>query len=901
MRILLSLLAGACGMSVLSAGAMGQPSAAPRPAASAPGGGSRSAYQALDEDALAASLQKLQMYDLLLELGTSSARPEGERLSWRAAGLLGKAGGEPNRAAAEGLIDAAIADYGKVIEANKKDASHKGRMRYYRSLFQQMQAEGLTKTEPYAQKIMFLLDNPADRQQVLTFTRRAMEGWEQLEEDLPDLRSRWMTDDDAKITGVFYQLEQMIHETHYRGAWLRFTRAIATPPGDARRKELLQRAVTDLAEFRRPMRAGDDLYAWAALLQGMAARELGKYPDARKLIEEAAGDRSPDDVRFRALFELAKMTTEERDPAAAAAAIESFREKASKIAGVPPIAVDMQSVLLRNHMYTLLSESARSTAPARAAVLAAQGARVLLAFVKEHPDHTRAFASAIGPRYEGQDPNMLPPDVLVLMGIWKSQEVKTPQAQDDAEKLFRAVLKARDANDAAPTVMAMGYLALLYATKGNALAAANMFRQLAETYPKEPLAKSAAWEAVRIMERRMDDPAVKPTDSDHAEYLGDLEVLLGNWGADKDVRVRNFALGLEYERIGRNADAAKVFDRVGPDEETYLPARMHSLNLRGQTLLDSAKDVAGATALVGMIGDYHRAAAAFRSPNPQRLLLARQMGAQMDLLAAQLQLEVLGATAAARAAAEQAARDWADVPDMEDHCLRVVIHTYLKDQNLPKAIELFDKIKKGGDEVVTLVVHQLRQRIESLDPARDAAELKQYLDNYARFAEMLHKTAEDRLRAASAGKPADWLDAQMYVYRQMLAGAYEYSDAKTDEGRARVAKGLEMYRQLGKQNKTDGVNIRGIARCCRKLGANQEAMNSYNVLVAGLEQRSRMWWKAQLERLRFAVEVHARNPEEMRKIELELQLLIDLDRNLGGMVDEFMAIRQKLPSSSKGP
>jgi tetratricopeptide (TPR) repeat protein len=276
---------------------------------------------------------------------------------------------------------------------------------------------------------------------------------------------------------------------------------------------------------------------------------------------------------------------------------------------------------------------------------------------------------------------------------------------------------------------------------------------------------------------------------------------------------------------------------------------------------------------------------AFKSPEAERLDLARRMGAQMDLLAAQLQLDVLALPKDARAMAEQAAKDWSAVPGMNDHCLRVMIQTYLKEQNLAKAFELFDKIQQGAEDVVGQIVVQVRQRIESLDPVRDAVELKQYLDNYVRFAEMLHATAETRFKANAAGKPADWLDKQMYSYRQNVACAYEYSDDKE-----RLAKALELYRTLAKQNKQDAVNLRGMARCNRKLTANIEAMNQYNALVAGLEKRSPAWWKAQLERLQFAVQVSASSPEEIKKIALEMKLLQDVDPQMGGLLSEFIRL-----------
>jgi hypothetical protein len=844
-----------------------------------------SAYDALDDSKLAATLQELQMHELLLELSKTSAKPAVERLGWGARALLVMAAQQADREAAEALIDQAIAQYDRLIELTKEQRGYPGQVLHFHYLMQRMVAEGLLKAEPYAQRVLYLLDNPSDKQKVLRLADSALGVGGRLEQLLSDAQGKWYADEESKISGAYFEVKGLLLELRYRQGWLHFYKAISMPiKGSAAedRKDLFQQVVSDLEEFASSEQADTNVRCWARLLSGMATRELGRYDTADKLLKPLTQEDTPKDIRLKALFELARLAIEEGKSDAAQAAIENFHAQAAKVTGLAPIAVEMQTTLLKSYSYTLQARAVAASNPQLAAELNRKSGLVLLVFLKDYPEHIRAFASSVGPRYECQDPDKLSPELAVLVGIAKSFDNST-KSQEQAERAFLSVLKNKDQKDATPSVMAMGYLGRLYLLRKDYLAAASSFRRLAENFPKESLAKSAAWEAVRAMETVINDPNAKPGEREHAEYLLCLEVLTAHWSGDANVKTRYYPLGLEYDRVSRRNDAIKAFEAVGPEAGAYLPSRMRALSLRGQAMLESSRpSIPAAQVLVSDIRQFHQSAIAFRSPDADRLDLARRMGAQMDLLAAQLQLDVLALPKDARAMAEQAAKDWSAVPGMNDHYLRVMIQTYLKEQNLAKAIELFDKIQQGAEDVVGQIVVQVRQRIESLDPVKDAEELKQYLDNYVRFAEMLHATADSRFKANAAGKPANWLDKQMYAYRQILACAYEYSDDPE-----RLAKALELYRTLAKQNKQDAVNLRGMARCNRKLKANIEAMNQYNALVAGLEKRSPAWWKAQLERIQFAVQVSASSPEEMKKVALELKVLQDVDRQMGGLASEF--------------
>lgn len=882
-QIHLRFIAAACVAALLTA------LAAPARQALAAG-----ALAELDESQLAATLQTLRMYEMLLSLSQTSSAPEIQRQNWAINALLGLAEQKANRQEAEDLIDQAIKKCDALAAATKDNRDFATQAQYFRALMQRVVAEGLVKTEPYAQRMLYLLDNPADRQKVAALSESALKYANELQRLLSDAQREWAGSDDAKICGAYFEVEAMLPAIRYRLAWLHFYLAMSTPPEGAsgeKRKDMLQQVLTNLSEFSAAQDVSPDIRAWANLLTGMGWRELGKYDEAAKVLQPLTEEGQPSEIRLKALFEMTRGAIERGRSDAEQAAIEKFRAEAAKLPGLAPIASEMQATLLQNHLYALQAKTVEAQQPQKANEYQQKSGLVMLNFLKDHPDYTEAFTQAVGSRYEGQDPEKLPVELAVLLGTAKSFD-PDPQSQALAEKAFLAVLKDKDsiAKNPTPSIMAMGSLGAMYEKQNKNLLAAARFCELAETFPQNSQAQRAAWRAVLDAEKVVQEP--NAAEAEHKEYTRALTVLTKHWAADPEVRPYFYPLGLEMERVSQTKEAIQAFSAIQRGDESYVPARMHVLNLQGQELVAAPKgDLVTAQRFIGEIREFHRQVLEFKAPTPDRQAMARQMGAQMDLLAAQVQLDVLTNPKDARGTAEQARQDWADVPEVGDHCLRLAIQAYLAEENLDKAIELFDQIKKGAEEVVAEVVLQVRQRLETLDPRRDAKDFDKYLKNYLRFAEKLHETAETRFKDKSAGQPRGWFEQQMYTYDQILAGAYEYTTDKQ-----LLSKALLIYQALAKQNRTDAINIRGQARCNRKLGAYIEAMKLYDKLVAGLPDRSPGWWKAQLERAQFAEEVTT--GKERAKILLQLKLLQDRDPNMGGLAPQFAEVRAKVESTT---
>jgi tetratricopeptide (TPR) repeat protein len=136
---------------------------------------------------------------------------------------------------------------------------------------------------------------------------------------------------------------------------------------------------------------------------------------------------------------------------------------------------------------------------------------------------------------------------------------------------------------------------------------------------------------------------------------------------------------------------------------------------------------------------------------------------------------------------------------------------------------------------------------------------------------------------------ADW----MYGYEQALAAAYESSDDLEE-----VKKAMAMFTRLNETKSGRAMNVRGLARCYRRLGKNTEAMKQYDKLVGGLKHKSPQWWRAQLERLQFAI-VALDSPEGLKSIRLQINRLSSKDPRMGGYWEPFNVIESNVSERLK--
>ncbi len=209
----------------------------------------------------------------------------------------------------------------------------------------------------------------------------------------------------------------------------------------------------------------------------------------------------------------------------------------------------------------------------------------------------------------------------------------------------------------------------------------------------------------------------------------------------------------------------------------------------------------------------------------------------------------------------------------------MAILSFLKENKVKEAMDLIKDVTSLSEDIVSEIVRQIRARVDRLDPIAQKADREEMVKQYAMFVEDIYRRALERFKtqAATRPKPEAWLETQMFEYTKGLAGAMEESsDIKV------VGQALQYYKKLIIIRKADAAVVRGLARCSRKIGDSTAAMRFYNNLVNGLTDRTPEWWQANAERMEYAVDVFAKNAEQLEKIIIILGTLADNDAGMGG-------------------
>jgi hypothetical protein len=890
------------------------PASAPAPAARPAGATSQPAcpFDSMDDATVAKNLAEFQMGELLAALAEEDANsPDIAKRAVASDVMLDQAGKLTDQKTADEVIDKAVKILDNLIavtkNANPKDFV--GKANYYKLRMSKINAEGMVRLQLCIQRMEYLLDSPADRERMIRFADAALQALAGLETDINAELANWRAIPEARVTGALYQLEELQKERRFRDGWLQFYRAAATAKTVAnkqQRGDMLNQAIDSAKDFLSAGDANDPARVKPLLLAGMASREMGKAKEAGEYFTQMAKLGSTTD-QLRAAFEKAHTAIESGAKVEDALnAIKDFQKVASTVEGVRPVAIAMQAVLLRSHLYEAQAEALKTSDPIASKKMAGLSIGEIMGFIKANPNYMQAFLEIVGPRYEGQNVDDLPPQVVVALGLWHGAKT-TPASATEAERLLKNALARTDFKEQSSVVLALGEMGRIYENQKQYARAAASFRTLAERFPQDKHGKAAAMEAVKCMDRVLNPKDAKPTDpkpsdDDQAEYTQDLQVLMKNWGdkrpENKDVQDYHYLLGAQLENVSKSAQAIAEYELVAPESRIYLLAKYHALGLRASVMMDTppanaAQRTVQAKALIAGAAAFHDAAVVFKTSDKGQADSVRTMGAEMDLMAAQVYLQILKQNPQARAAAEKAVKDWPGMADIADRATVLQVQTYLAERNLNAAIGLMDKIKENT-AVMAQVVKEIRLVIERLDPDKDAEALKELMSVFPLFAEKVY----DAIVAANPNAS----EQAMYPYKQVKALAYEYTDDK-----AKLDWAAKTYNALNKQKKDDAINIRGMARCYRKLNAPLEAMNCYNQLVNGLKRLSPEWWKAQLERAQFSVEVNARRIDEIRKVILELRRLADDDPGMGGptLLAKFKEVQAKaqtlVPAAASAP
>ncbi len=863
------------------------------------------AYEKLDQARLAEALGNLRMRELLEAL-VGKEKPEvggdlkGQALLVQAridAALQAK-----DQESRDKLLDEAIAKLDELIKATAKAVNDEGILRHYRFILKRIVTEGITKTAPYIERLSYFQARPGDAETVAGLTKSAVARLDRLVAKLMTQRDEWTGKTKHMTNRAIWKLGDLIDEANYRGAWIRLNRGMVIPSDSKERPMLLNQAISDVRKFAG---AGDDSSGVkfdSLLLSGMCARLLSELGNAESFLKRAADKDARPPIRLKAMFEMCVCRIDQKKYDEAAAAIKDFAKRGATLK-IAKLAVDLQSAMLTNRLLEVRAEAVRKTDPAGADKLVEESIKVLLVFIEKYPGYREHIMDIIVGKYEGRDTKGLSPDVIVLIGVKeytrasreaRSEKGRTPDFTK-AEELFGKVLADKRTGDSGRAA-ALWYMGLIKNIQRRNYDAAKNFREMADKFPTDPRAKNSALYAIASLRgilKEKNTTAEKMGKEFVEEYTRCLEVLVKNWGEkDPGIRSYNYELGTMYDILERNTEAKKAFNRLDPDSEQYIPSRFRILSLQAEDLFESAGSQVDrqrrANNLIRDLRTYNRRAKKYADSiagkDKDRAAQVRGWCAECGMLVAQIMKDILDRPEKGAAEAEKAAKDWPDVPGIkrrsQEFVVRVLLETGKTSQAIKRLLSLVEKDPKDAEDLIAEAIEQIRVRIDRMEFLTDEKSRKKLAElrsAYRIFAVKLYDWAR------SNKKPEE-----MYGFKQALAGAYE-SSKNLDE----VREALKMYRQMDKDKSGQAVNVLGMARCCRRLGMNKEAMEQYDRLAEGMKEKTPQWWRARLERLQFAIRIFADDAKSLEEIRLQIRVLQYKDRKMGGFWELFNIIDRR--------
>lgn len=865
-----------------------------------------SPYERLDKQKLAKTLKDLQMTELLDELvrKQTSATDIATRLLLIEA-KTAKAVKARDQEKRDALLAEVMADQDKLIKITSKAVKPADKLVHYRLLLRRIVVEGITRPGPYVGRIQYFHARPGDADVVAQATKNALNLLRRLNRRMDDSHEKWGENTATWVEGHYWRLEDLIREARYRGAWIRLNRALTGGTDADERQSLLRQAVDDVKEYANAQDNSSGVKFRSLLLTGTAYRMLGDYARARSALARAADEKQVKPLlQLKAMFEAVVSHMDQAEFDQARTAITHFRARGTKLVkagGVLEVTVDFQEALLNSRLLEVQAKAVRDKDAAQAEKLEGQSLQALLDFLDRYPAYETLLLELIAAKHEGKDATGLSSAIKVALGrraFERASAKGTDQAQRekllaDAEKFLELALADKKA-DGSVHAMALWHLALVNNKQGENDPAAEYFRRLAAEHPSDPNAERAARNAVISLQGVMEEKKKEPADMGVGfvrKYKEALEVLVARLDSkDPQLDLYYYEYAQQLKTLVLDEEAMAIFDRVKAASEYYLPSRFEILVLRTRTLINADRSAAAkrpaALSLITDLRNYRDRAAKYKSARVERVQQVRGWGAECDLMIAQVTMDVLNLPPEAVRVAMEVAKRWPKVPEAKLRAQQFIVRRWLEKGSVEEAITPLIKML-DQEETVDLVaeaIDQIRERIETLqyhtdDQAR--AKLGKLRGAYKVFARKLYDWSKAKW-AASKDR-----DRRMYAFKQALAGACESGSA------AEVGEALAIYLELAKQNADDWLNIRGLARCYRRLGKTDEAKKHYERLTEGLPEMSTPWWRAQLELLGFCVQSFGDKAEPLEMIQLQIHRLRVRDNKMSGYLKQFSDLERR--------
>jgi len=527
----------------------------------------------------------------------------------------------------------------------------------------------------------------------------------------------------------------------------------------------------------------------ADLKAGAERRALAHHAEAAKWIARALDAKAPEDVRARALFANARNLIEWGKYDEAFKAIDEHKKKRYAMAGdnaIMKVLIDLSDTLLRHYLFDTRAAAVRATDSKKAAEDELQGFNTLFAFYTEHDKYGARpwFLGILAEKFRHVTrDDWDAANSLVLMALAMRDERSA-----EAMELFTKVIDRDDPISLKLRPLALWQRALAYNEQRMAVPSADDFLRIAREFPADENAERAARNGVTIYStlvsgRREKGEAVAVKLQDG--LIDAIEVLLGRWAGKGDSAKWYFNLGWEYQdragrpetpredRIPRLRKAVAAYEKTPADLPESLQAGQRALGIR----LDLLKET-WETAGPGRMGEARKLAADMNAhatramkaaktvSDKERAVVLKDWAAESELSAVTITYDYLDDKAGAIKQVRAYQTRWAGTP-AERAGMEFEIRKLIEEGKTTVAIRKVKKLRGvdavAANEVIRLMIHQIRSRIVDLRLDRDAQdELDDYRRAYLEFAKALYEAAK---------ADPDLTPAKLIPYQRMLGDA----------------------------------------------------------------------------------------------------------------------------------
>ncbi|MBN1490269.1 MAG: hypothetical protein JXA69_10155 [Phycisphaerae bacterium] len=674
--------------------------------------------------------------------------------------------------------------------------------------------------------VLFRVASPAQREDVVTTSARAIDVFEQL---MREIQAEWQRvgslapHDFEALSGArrLTELEAIEASAAYLLAWARLYRAMTLPADDADRVALLA-AVNDEVVTRRRWttqpHAATGLQVQSLVLAGLANRLAGKLDEADPLTELAIRvyTRLDDPTLQRTLDRWALLAVLERirllrDRDRPTEAIDAVKRAYTWVAKTRPD--DAGAVV----SLAILERGMQPPAPAD---------DPLLALARKNPAVRPMIYESVG-RLVRQQATRDTANSLDQLGLaWVLSD--DPADADQAAQLARTV--ASTAEDSFLRAEALYVLARCETHRGRATAAADALLELAQNHASSARATAALDDAVRLAAEGITrETAGRQAARD--TFVRSVRTLRERSPDDPRVPALTFAAGVALQQLERWPEAAAEFAQVPASDAQAPEAALRRARCLAK-LFERQPDVANANAAVEAAAQAQQ-----RNDDVPNATANVCAAAEAALLRAGIQADLqIGRFRDAVETLADFEKRYAACPEWVGSMWRIRLTAMEALGRLAEANALITHVLEAepaqAGPVMRGLFARMRERIEALRDegntdgvrklAGDAASLAEHLERWtAQHAP--HQTAQVR-----------WLRAMVLLDADRVDAARQLADNESaDEPRWLFVRAECIYRQK----------------------AYRDALPLFNRVWRATEEASELWWQALLRSLQCHTEI----------------------------------------------